>query len=96
MNQVLMNNKSFKLSHSKKIIILIMTCVFLISTLFMGCQKDNNKELVKVNLNEVVRSIFYAPMYVAINEGFFEEEGIDIELSTGQGAEGTMAKTQVL
>ena len=37
-----------------------------------------------------VRSVFYAPMYVAINEGFFEEEGIKIDLSTGQGADKTM------
>lgn len=59
---------------------------------FIGCNKDDsNKDgLVKVRLNEVVRSVFYAPMYVAINEGFFEEEGISIDLSTGQGADKTM------
>ncbi|KPU42227.1 NMT1/THI5 like protein [Oxobacter pfennigii] len=47
-------------------------------------------KLTKIRLNEVVRSIFYAPMYAAINEGFFEEEGFEIELSTGQGADKTM------
>ncbi|MFZ5352230.1 MAG: ABC transporter substrate-binding protein [Bacillota bacterium] len=52
-----------------------------------GCAK---KELSKVRLNEVVRSIFYAPQYVAINKGFFEEQGIEIELTTGQGADKTM------
>lgn len=82
--------RRFKLSHSKKIIISLLMCLFLLSTCFIGCKKDDDKDLVKVNLNEVVRSIFYAPMYVAINEGFFEEEGIDIELSTGQGADKTM------
>ena len=46
--------------------------------------------MVQIRLNEVVRSIFYAPMYVAINKGFFEEEGLSIELSTGQGADKTM------
>ena len=59
----------------------------------ISCNKktvDENKELTKVRLNEVVRSVFYAPMYVAINEGFFEEEGISIDLSTGQGADKTM------
>lgn len=59
----------------------------------ISCNKktvDENKELTKVRLNEVVRSVFYAPMYVAINEGFFEEEGIEIDLSTGQGADKTM------
>jgi len=62
----------------------------LITTLFSGCKKDNNEALVKVKLNEVVRSIFYAPMYAAISEGFFKEEGIEIDLSTGQGADKTM------
>jgi len=37
------------------------------------------------HLNEVAHSIFYAPMYVAIEEGYFEEEGIDLELVTGFG-----------
>lgn len=40
----------------------------------------------KVVLNEVAHSIFYAPMYVAIEEGYFAEEGIDLELVTGFGA----------
>lgn len=61
----------------------------------MGCGKVNNKRtestnLKTIRLNEVVRSVFYAPMYVAINEGFFEEEGLSIDLSTGQGADKTM------
>lgn len=50
----------------------------------------NKGEMTTIRLNEVTRSIFYAPMYAAINEGFFEEEGIKIELSTGQGADKTM------
>lgn len=64
--------------------------ILLIVSLFSGCKKKENTELVRINLNEVVRSIFYAPMYAAISEGFFEEEGIQIELSTGQGADKTM------
>lgn len=44
----------------------------------------------KVVLNEVAHSIFYAPMYVAIEEGYFSEEGIDLELVTGFGADKTM------
>lgn len=47
-------------------------------------------ETAKVVLNEVAHSIFYAPMYVAIEEGYFEEEGIDLELVTGFGADKTM------
>ena len=44
----------------------------------------------KVVLNEVAHSIFYAPMYVAIEEGYFAEQGIDLELVTGYGADKTM------
>lgn len=44
----------------------------------------------KVVLNEVAHSIFYAPMYVAIEEGYFADEGIDLELVTGFGADKTM------
>lgn len=44
----------------------------------------------KVVLNEVAHSIFYAPMYVAIEEGYFAEEGIELELITGFGADKTM------
>ena len=75
----------------KKISFLSLLISFvLVVTLFSGCKKDNNEALTKVRLNEVVRSIFYAPMYAAISEGFFKEEGIEIDLSTGQGADKTM------
>lgn len=47
-------------------------------------------ESVEVVLNEVAHSIFYAPMYVAIEEGYFAEEGIDLTLVTGFGADKTM------
>ena len=43
-----------------------------------------------VVLNEVAHSIFYAPMYVAIEEGYFAEEGIDLTLVNGFGADKTM------
>lgn len=51
---------------------------------------ENLPEKTKVVLNEVAHSIFYAPMYVAIEEGYFQEEGIDLELVTGFGADKTM------
>lgn len=47
-------------------------------------------EATKVVLNEVAHSIFYAPMYVAVEEGYFAEEGIDLEIVTGFGADKTM------
>lgn len=55
---------------------------------------ENSTEILpdskKVVLNEVAHSIFYAPMYVAIEEGYFEEEGINLELVTGFGADKVM------
>ena len=51
-----------------------------------SAEKETLPESTKVILNEVAHSIFYAPMYVAIEEGYFEEEGIQLELVTGFGA----------
>ena len=45
----------------------------------------------QVRVTEVAHSIFYAPQYVAISEGFFEEEGIDIELTLANGADAVMS-----
>ncbi len=47
--------------------------------------------LTKVTLNEVAHSIFYAPMYAAIENGYFEQAGIQLELVTGFGADKVMA-----
>lgn len=51
---------------------------------------DNTKTLTTVTLNEVAHSIFYAPQYVAIEMGYFEEEGIALDLVTGFGADKVM------
>ena len=75
---------------SKKVVSLLLTALMAI-TAFVGCGKEETDNgLTKVTLNEVAHSIFYAPMYVAIEEGYFEEEGIDITLVTGYGADKTM------
>ncbi|MBQ7360436.1 MAG: ABC transporter substrate-binding protein [Lachnospiraceae bacterium] len=56
-----------------------------------GCKaQDSTSNDTKVVLNEVAHSIFYAPMYVAIENGYFEEEGIQLQLVTGFGADKTM------
>ena len=47
-------------------------------------------ELQKIKVSEVTRSVFYAPQYVAINNGYFREEGLEIDLVTGQGADNVM------
>jgi NitT/TauT family transport system substrate-binding protein len=55
-----------------------------------GTGSGSGSTLTPVMLNEVAHSIFYAPMYVAIEEGYFEEEGIDLTVQTGFGADKTM------
>lgn len=65
---------------------LLICCLGL---LLAGCgQKQAG--LTTVTLNEVAHSIFYAPMYVAIENGYFEEEGLDIQLVNGNGADNVM------
>ena len=55
-------------------------------------KKDStdDKMLTKITLNEVAHSIFYAPQYVAIEKGYFKDEGLDLTLITGFGADKTM------
>lgn len=65
------------------LLIAVMMC-----TMLAACGKDNGME--KVRLTEVAHSIFYAPMYVAIENGYFEEEGMELELVNGLGADKTM------
>ena len=72
-----------------KVFFSLTLSLVIITTILSGCTKKAETKLTKVKLNEVVRSVFYAPMYAAINQGFFKEEGIDIDLSTGQGADKT-------
>jgi NitT/TauT family transport system substrate-binding protein len=55
-----------------------------------GCGDKKAEGKTKVVLNEVAHSIFYAPMYVAIENGYFADKGIELELVTGFGADKTM------
>ncbi|MDT8719463.1 ABC transporter substrate-binding protein [Clostridium sp. 19966] len=68
----------------------LFASVLIFSSALYGCSKKENTGLTKVKLNEVTRSVFYAPMYAAINQGFFKEEGLDINLSVGNGSDKTM------
>lgn len=77
----------------------LVAATLLVAGSLAGCAGADGKgsqsqgsgpSLTKVTLNEVAHSIFYAPMYVAIEEGYFKEEGIDLTLVTGFGADKTM------
>ena len=74
------------------VLLALTLTVSILCTGLAGCGKSGTQEknLTKVTLNEVAHSIFYAPQYVAIEEGYFEEEGIDLDLVTGFGADKTM------
>lgn len=71
-----------------------LSLLLLISCLpLSGCANDSKKEkasLTPVTLNEVAHSVFYAPLYVSIEKGYFKDEGIDLTLVTGFGADKTM------
>jgi len=72
----------------KKLKVLTALLILSATTISMfGCtsKKTDEAKVTTVRLNEVTRSVFYAPMYVAMNKGFFKENGIEIELQTGQG-----------
>ncbi len=77
----------------KKNRILFAVFLMLCALFASGCkEKDSAAEdkLDPVTLNEVAHSVFYAPQYAAIENGYFEEEGIDLTLVTGFGADKTM------
>lgn len=89
--------KIFKNKRMKKQTALFLTLLLLVTALLPGCNQKTPDGVVsktrgkdKIVLNEVAHSIFYAPMYVAIEEGYFEEEGLDVTLVTGFGADKTM------
>ena len=52
--------------------------------------RNEKQETTKVRIGEVTRSIFYAPQYVALSQGFFKDEGLDVELTTTPGGDKTM------
>ena len=83
---------------SNKKILLIIIVILLIAVIgtitIINKNGKDKEELQTINVSEVTRSVFYAPQYVAINNGFFEKNGINIELTTSSGADAVM--TQVL
>lgn len=74
----------------KKLLSIIFVMMLSSICVFAGCG-NNDKNSNTIKLNEVTHSIFYAPLYVAINKGYIEEEGLKIKLTNGGGADKTMA-----
>ncbi len=73
---------------NKIIIIISFVVIIFISLLFLfNIEENKETELQKVRLAEVTHSIFYAPLYAAIENGYFEDEGIDLELILTSGAD---------
>ncbi len=83
----------------KKILAMCLCAILAFSFVACGTQptdevkgtKETIEKTVKVRLGEVTHSVFYAPQYAAISLGFFEEEGIEVELSNLQGADKVMS-----
>ena len=72
------------------VLIFIIVCALVVTAVIFNTKKDENSDLQVIQLNEVTRSVFYAPQYVAIANGYFEEEGLELEITTGQGADKVM------
>lgn len=77
----------------KKLITLITCIVILVLGVILYCfyQSKDNGTLTKVKVAEVTHSVFYAPQYVAMEQGYFEDEGLDIQLTLTSGADNVMA-----
>ena len=76
----------------KKVLTLVcaLSLCFVSCFAFIGCKKDNKVADGKIRINEVTHSVFYAPLYVAINLGYMKDAGIEIELVNGGGSDASM------
>ncbi|MBE6149756.1 MAG: ABC transporter substrate-binding protein [Firmicutes bacterium] len=70
----------------KKIILSLIVIAIIFLTVFFNFKKEDSN-LTKVKVAEVTHSIFYAPQYVAHSLGYFEEEGLDVEIILTSGAD---------
>ncbi|MBO5067441.1 MAG: ABC transporter substrate-binding protein [Clostridia bacterium] len=71
----------------KRILTFILSCLLLLAPV-TACANQSGQKTIRIN--EVTHSVFYAPLYLAIENGYFEEEGLKIELTNGGGADKSM------
>lgn len=64
------------------VLIIVVIVIGIVAVRNSNKTEDNGNVLIK--MNEVTRSVFYAPQYVAINNGYFKDYGIEVDLTTGQ------------
>ncbi len=67
--------------------IIFLIAIFLLASLVLFNNHEKNNELRKIKVAEVAHSIFYAPQYVSLHNGYFEEEGLDVEIMLTPGAD---------
>lgn len=72
------------------ILIILLVVGGILAYSMLKNQKQTETGITTIRLNEVTRSVFYAPQYIAIANGYFAEENLEIELTTGQGADKVM------
>ena len=66
--------------------ILFLLLIFIVASLVLF-NKNNSKENIKIKVAEVAHSIFYAPQYVSLHNGYFSDLGLDVELLLTPGAD---------
>lgn len=75
----------------KRLLVIFLLTIMLITLLFTHFSKNKNNKTNTITVAEVTHSVFYAPWYVALNKGYFEEEGLNIEVILTPGADKVMA-----
>ena len=73
-----------------RLVVPLLAAVLLLGAALAVCSRSDDAERTTVRLSEVTHSVFYAPQYVAMELGYFEEAGIDLILTSGEGADKVM------